>query len=107
MSIRDIETGRPLVRMHAGETVLQDLDLADVLQSTDTISSVDSVTAARQGLVSGSVLPTVAVADAGGGTQAAKIRIVGGTAGEVYNVDVGITTVQGETRVIEVAVEVR
>ena len=105
--IRDIETGRPLTRMNAGETVLRDLDLSDVLDADDTIASIDSATATRQGHVSGSILPTITTAMAGAGSTTAQLRIAGGTAGEVYNVDVALTTAAGESRTVRLAVEVR
>lgn len=72
------------------ESVLYDMDMSGLgrLASTDTIASVNSVTADKPGL---------SIADiAHDGKALVQFRVSGGTAGEMYEISVSVSTASGD-----------
>ena len=98
-------TGITLASKFVSEIKTFAFDFTNKLASGDSIGSITSVTITNQSRVSGST--NITVDNQAAGTTSASIRFSGGTAGELYRVDVLIATaVSSESLLIPGFIEV-
>ena len=105
MSRIDSTTGLPLLVKQPDENRLYNIPFSQELRSSDTISSVTSVTAAAQGDVTQVTALTIAEAPAHD-DDTVQPRISGGTDGERYKIEAIVATAGGDTLEVDVMLKV-
>ena len=87
------------IEKHPSANIQYGVDFTDYLNSGDVVSNAIVAIEAIAGDASPLRLPTDAATDVVITTNVVNIRLEGGTTGNVYNVDVTINTLNGDTDV--------
>tara|TARA_R100001594_G_scaffold146521_1_gene198018 strand:+ start:1443 stop:1787 length:345 start_codon:yes stop_codon:yes gene_type:complete len=87
------------IEKHPSANVQYGLDFGDYLNSGDSISSATVSIESISGDAAPIALPTNASTDVVVAQAVVNVRLNGGTSGNEYNIDVSITTTNGDTDV--------
>jgi hypothetical protein len=87
------------IEKHPSANLQYALDWTDWVNTGDSVSTASVAIESITGDASPLQLPTDAATDVVIATNTVNVRLEGGTAGNVYNIDVTINTVNGDTDV--------